>query len=74
MTVTVGWTQTDIDTLRTAIASGVLTVTYGGPPARTVTYQSIPAMMAALSNAVAELNNAAGTRQPFKLIGARKGV
>lgn len=38
------WTQADIDELKAAIRSGVLTVSYAGPPARTVTYQSLQAM------------------------------
>lgn len=42
------WTQTDIDTLKAAIASGVLSVTYDGPPRRSVTYQSISQMLQVL--------------------------
>ncbi len=38
------WTQADVDTLKAAIASGVLTVTYSGPPARSITYQSLADM------------------------------
>jgi hypothetical protein len=38
------WTQADIDELKAAIRSGVLTVTYAGPPATAVTYQSLAAM------------------------------
>ncbi len=74
MAVIVGWTQTDVDTLRAAIASGLLSVSYGGPPARTVEYQSTQSMLTALAQAVAELAQADGTRQPFKRVSARKGV
>lgn len=38
------WTQAEIDELKAAIASGVLTVHYSGPPSRSVTYQSLTAM------------------------------
>lgn len=74
MTVTVGYTQADVDTLRAACASGILTVNYSGPPARSITYQSTEAMLIVLGRAVAELANAAGTRAPFKLINSRKGA
>ena len=73
MAVTVGWTQQDVDTLRAALASGVLVVTYSGPPARSITYQSTSQMMSVLARAVAELSRTAGTRVPFVLVAARKG-
>lgn len=38
------WTTDEIASLRAAVASGVLTVSYAGPPARTVTYQSLSEM------------------------------
>lgn len=44
------WTQADIDKLKAAIASGVLSVRYDGPPARTVTYQSLSEMRALLAS------------------------
>lgn len=73
MTVTVGWTQADVDTLRAAIASGALTVSFSGPPARSITYQSTDSMLKVLALAVAELANTAGTRSTYKLMGHRKG-
>ena len=48
------WTEDERTKLRAAIASGVLTVRYDGPPARSVTYQSLSAMRALL----AEMNRA----------------
>lgn len=66
----VGWTQTDIDTLRAAIASGILTVLYEGPPKRSITYQSVSAMERILARALREVN---GT-PAFRLAGTRKGV
>ena len=44
MAVAVTYTQEEIDTLKAAIVSGVLSVTYAGPPSRTVTYQSLEQM------------------------------
>ncbi len=67
------WTQTDVDTLKAAIASGVLTVEYDGPPARKITYQSLAAMRSLLSEMVATVGNAAGTRTNYKLMAHRKG-
>lgn len=49
------WTADDLATLERAIASGVMTVSYSGPPARTVTYQSIDAMLRARATVRAEL-------------------
>jgi len=70
--VTVGYTQNDVDTLRAAIASGVLTVSFSGPPARSITYQSTAAMLKVLALAVSELATTAGTRQRYRR-GAIKG-
>ena len=50
------WTQSDIDTLKAACASGVLTVIYAGPPQRQVTYQSLSAMRSLLSEMVRDVN------------------
>jgi hypothetical protein len=47
--MTVAYTQAEIDTLKAAIVSGVLTVSYDGPPRRSVTYQSLDAMRATLA-------------------------
>jgi hypothetical protein len=73
LTVTVGWTQADVDTLRAAIASGVLSVEFSGPPSRRVQYQSTDAMLKVLALAVAELATSAGTRSTYKLMAHRKG-
>jgi hypothetical protein len=64
-----GWTQTDIDTLKAAIASGVLSVNYAGPPARSITYQSTDAMLKALALMEQSVNG--GT--PYRLAKSRKG-
>ena len=49
------WTQTDIDKLKQAVASGALTVSYAGPPARSITYQSLDAMRSLLSEMVRQV-------------------
>lgn len=63
------WTQADIDTLKAAIVSGVLTVRYAGPPAREITYQSLASMRALLSSMVADVNGAPS----YRLIATKKG-
>ena len=49
------WTQADIDALKSAVAGGVLTVTYAGPPERSITYQSLGAMRALLAEMVKQV-------------------
>lgn len=66
------WTQADIDALKAAVASGILTVSYSGPPARTITYQSLDAMRALLAEMVADVGSEAGTRRRYRR-GAIKG-
>lgn len=67
------WTQEDIDRLKAAVGSGVLTVSYNGPPARTITYQSLTAMEALLGRMVAQVNGAAGTGRRFRFATHKKG-
>lgn len=67
------WTQTDIDKLKSAISSGVLTVSFNGPPARSVTYHSLDAMRALLAEMVAAVAGAAGTRTSYRYGSTRKG-
>jgi hypothetical protein len=64
-------TQTDLDALDAAIASGVLTVRTGD---RTITYQSIAELKAARDHVVGIISEAAGKRRPvfyFKPAGRR---
>lgn len=63
------WTQADVDTLAAAVGSGVLTVTYDGPPRRSITYQSLEAMRALL----AAMRKAAGAAPASRLVGTKKG-
>lgn len=67
------WSQTDIDTLKAAIASGVLSVSYAGPPARSVSYQSTESMLQALAVMQQEVSGAAG-RSNYRLGATRKGL
>lgn len=68
------WTQEDVDKLKAACASGVLTVSYTGPPARTITYQSLSSMRALLAEMIASVANAAGTRSSYRVGRFRKGL
>lgn len=71
MAVTLTWTQADVDVLSAAIASGVLSVTYSGPPSRTVTYQNLAEMRTTLAQIIASAN--AATRRGFRLAATKKG-
>lgn len=51
------WTQADIDRLKAAVAEGVLSVSYAGPPARAVTYQSLDAMRSLLREMVTAVHD-----------------
>ena len=53
------WTSAQVDTLKTAIATGVRTVNYGD---KTVTYQDIAAMLSALQAMEAEVGSSESGR------------
>ena len=63
------WTEADITTLKTAIASGVFSVSYTGPPSRTVTYHSLNQMRTLLGDMLRDV------REPpsFRLATHKKG-
>ncbi len=63
---TTTWTQEDLDAVQSAVSSCALTVTYGGPPSRTITRHSLEAMRALLAEIRAALGDAAGTRQGYR--------
>lgn len=67
------FTQTEADALKAAIVSGVLSVSYSGPPARTVTYQSLDAMRRLHAAMVADIAQAAGTRVAVRYPTIRSG-
>lgn len=59
----VTWTAEEIAALKAAVASGVLSVSYAGPPARTITYQSLESMRDLLASMEATATaEAGGTR------------
>ena len=66
------WTQSDIDTLKAAVASGVMQVRYDGPPARMVQYQSLREMRELLASMVADVAASAGGTS-YVLAATRKG-
>ena len=67
------WTSADVTALETAVKTGVLTVSYDGPPKRTITYQSLSEMRALLAEMRADVANAAGTRHNRRLAKTSKG-
>jgi hypothetical protein len=67
------WTQADIDQLKTAVASGILTVRFSGPPERHVTYQSLAQMRELLAEMRADVARQGGAK-PYHLAATRKGV
>lgn len=68
------WTEEDIATLKAAVASGIMSVSYNGPPARSVMYQSLNQMRALLAEMVAAVGAAAGTRRTVRFASTKKGV
>jgi hypothetical protein len=66
------WTQADVDALKAAVASGVLSVRYDGPPGRTVTYHSLSEMRALLASMVQDVARASGSGS-YRLIQTKKG-
>ncbi len=66
------WTQTDIDTLKAAIAQGVLSVSYAGPPQRSITYQSLAEMRSLLAEMVRQVNGSSEA-PAFRRISHSKG-
>lgn len=64
------WTEGDIATLEAAIGSGILSVNFAGPPARSITYQSTDAMLKAL----AIMKQAVRGGSSYRLAATRKGL
>lgn len=63
------WTQAEIDALKAAIASGVLKVSYDGPPKRSVEYNSLGEMRALL----AEMRRDVGSVPTYRRAKWKKG-
>lgn len=64
------YTLAQLQELEAAIASGLLTVRYEGPPAREQTYQSLAAMRALRSEMIRELG---GAPPAFRRVSFSKG-
>jgi hypothetical protein len=63
--VAVAYTQSDIDTLRAAIATGALEVTFGaGPDQRTVRWRTLAEMRSVLAEMETAVNGASVTPSP----------
>jgi hypothetical protein len=65
------WTDAERISLRAAVASGVLTVIYDGPPRRQVTYQSLAEMRSLLASMEASVTGSGAGG--YKRVGTRKG-
>lgn len=63
------WTQTDLDTIESAIASGVRMVTVGG---QTTTFQTVESLKAARAEIVAALQGQAVAANPAARPPARR--
>jgi hypothetical protein len=76
LTLGMAWTQQDLDQVRTAVvalASGtrVVTVSYAGPPARSVTYGA--ANLEELRSLLAEMERAVSGSPRFRRVAFKKG-
>lgn len=67
------WTQADVDALKTAIKTGILSVSYDGPPRRQIVYQSLSEMRSLLASMQQDVAASSGASS-YKLMGSRKGV
>ena len=67
------WTEADVSALKAAVASGILSVRYEGPPARQITYHSLTEMRSLLASMVADVSAASGSPS-YRLIATSKGV
>ena len=65
----VTWTQADIDSLKAAIASGVMSVSYAGPPARSIMYQSLRQMRELLAEMIRDVDGP----QRFRRVQVKRG-
>lgn len=67
------WTQADIDEIKRAMATGALSVSYAGPPARTVTFRSLAEMQALLAQMQQEVNGSSSLTN-YRLAATKKGL
>jgi predicted Zn-dependent peptidase len=69
------WTAEDVASLKKAVASGILTVTYDGPPKRSQTFQSLAEMRSLLAEMVGQVAQAEGSSSPrFRRVRFRRGL
>ena len=65
----VTWTQADINSLKDAIKGGVLSVSYAGPPQRSMTYQNLDSMRKLLAEMIRDVNEP----QRFRRVQVKRG-
>lgn len=68
------YSQADVDSLKAALASGVRSVSFTGPPARTVVYSSTAELVQAIAIAEDAVRMAAATKTRYRFGATRKGL
>lgn len=66
------WSQDDIDALKSLIKTGAQSVSYGGPPARSMTARPLSEMLELLAVMEREVNPT--TAVPYRLASTKKGL
>ena len=67
------WTEEELAALKAAVASGVKTVRYAGPPEREVTYQNLDQMRELLAEMEGAVAASSGSGNTYRLAATRKG-
>ncbi len=68
------WTQADIDALKALMATGASSISYGGPPARTMTARPLAEMQALLAQMEQAVNGDGSTKPHYRLVTTKKGL
>ena len=68
------WTQADVDTLKAAVAGGILEVRYDGPPMRLVRYQDLGQMRSLLAAMLADVARSSAGASSYAVAAMRKGL
>jgi hypothetical protein len=74
LTLAMAFTQADIDALKTLIATGAESITYGGPPEQSMTARSLEEMLQLLAMMEQEVNGNNGTNTTYRLAATKKGL
>jgi hypothetical protein len=72
LTALMAWTQEDVDALKSLIKTGAQSVSYGGPPERTMTARPLTEMLQLL--AVMEREVKGSSAITYRLASTKKGL